>query len=213
MRLRRVPFLQALTYALAGRTQNAAVDWQTHSGDMVDLAPERLADQALARGYRHLFFLDDDIVPPLGIIDRLLGWRYPVTTGVYERRVGGLAQGLFENYESLKWRSLGWPSATGDLALISATGAGCLLIDTRILRRMSRPWFHYSEEGSEDMFFCRKLQLELLIPVLCDTTARCKHETSTYLEPGGVTSTLEGPVQPAPAPPEPPSATVTGAPG
>ena len=178
--------LQSLSYVNVGRgATGAQVDWHIHSGYMVDLARERLAEVALERGYSHIFYLDDDIVPPAGIIDRLLSWRYPVCTAVYERRVGGLAQGMFVDATSLTWSSMLFQPEVGQVAMISATGAGCLLVDTRVFRRMSRPWFFYSHEGSEDMFFCRKLRDELLMPILCDAAVRCGHEIPGVLQPGG----------------------------
>jgi len=40
-------------------------------------------------------------------------------------------------------------------------GFGCVLIQTEILRRMDKPWFHWSEHKamvgcSEDFFFCKR---------------------------------------------------------
>lgn len=181
---RRIPFTQAPSYVQLASVRSAGVDFQVHSGYMVDKGREALAERSLEGGYSHILFLDDDIVPPPGVVDRLLGWRYPAVTAAYQRRTGGLAAGLFEDEETLRWKPLPWP-VPGEVAMVTASGAGCLLLDTRIFRRMSRPWFVYDQDGSEDMHFCKKLILELGIPVLLDAGAPCGHEMSTVVLPGG----------------------------
>jgi hypothetical protein len=182
---RNAPITHGLTFHTVMRSRAAVVEFRTASAYQTDLNREHLAEAALEGRYTHLLFLDDDIAPPAGALDRLLGWRYPVCTGIYERRTGGLAQGFF-NGPGPGFRSLPWPSE-GRLpvtVMVGATGAGFLLIDTRVFERLSRPWFQYPPEG-EDFFFCRKLAAELAIPILCDPSVRCGHEMQSVLQPGG----------------------------
>lgn len=141
-----------------------------------------LAAHALEQGYSHVLFLDDDIQFPTDGLLRMLAWRYPAVAGLYFLRLGCVSVGNFVNDHA--WQPIACPP-DHDLEYVTMAAGGCLLLDTRIFRRMSSPWWAFGPGYSEDVGFARKLRDELRIPILADLRVRCGHGTSMWLEPDG----------------------------
>lgn len=67
------------------------------------------------------------------------------------------------------------------LVRIHGGGMGCMLVDTKVFRKVAYPWFdwvNYSDENrgmlSEDLFFCEQLKMAR-IPIHADTRVACGH--------------------------------------
>lgn len=58
--------------------------------------------------------------------------------------------------------------------LVAATGTGGLPVRAEVLRELGDPWFVYSEDFGEDLFFAARLE-EAGIPMLLDTGCRMGH--------------------------------------
>jgi len=187
---REVPITRSLVYIAMSQARLADVSWWNHEGYQVDAARTRMAEFALEKGHTHILFLDDDIVPPPFTVDRMVNWHYPVITGAYERRTGGLASGMFINDETMEWKPLSWPLPEGEIGLVTASGMGCMMVDTRIFTRLSTPWFYYSKDGSEDMYFCRKVGRELGIQIMLDPIIECGHELTKVIKPSVTASDI-----------------------
>ena len=55
-----------------------------------------------------------------------------------------------------------------------ATGFGCVLVSTKLLKAMKQPWFFSNTNLGEDIWFCRRAQ-EHGFKVLCDTRIKVGH--------------------------------------
>jgi len=134
-------------------------------GSLIMHSRNKLTQQALDCGASHILFLDSDMTFPPDTLDRLIAHRVPIVGADYVNRVAPHALN-------------GTPDATlpakGALAPMLTLPFGCILIDLKTLRGMSRPWFKYLEGAgdhdtqSEDTFFSNSAR-RLGHTIWCDT--------------------------------------------
>lgn len=161
------------------------------AGQPFDHARNTGCQIALDRGCEYVFHLDSDVVTPPDVIHRLIARRKPVISGVYCRR--SPPQGVPVMMRDGQWvTDLPGPGEDPVIS-VDMVGAGCLLIHRSVLEQMAKkcplapgkPWFYWKsdlagmvpagEATSEDFSFCNQLRLKMGVPVLVDTSVRCKH--------------------------------------
>lgn len=184
-----------LTIAEARETMvESALSYRRHDAEYMSRKEETDQD-VLEYAVRYIMFLDSDVIPPANVIYRFMSFRYPIVSGVYYKKIGGSpAPVMYVKTRTNEGRDSYLPvrsiNGTG-WALVDAVGLGCTLVDTRVFRRLSKPWFQWEhvrvneqmhniypglpERTSEDIYFCNKLQQELGIKVLVDPNTKCDH--------------------------------------
>lgn len=175
----------ALVTALAGVRP---VDHARNEAVRVFMRPE-YAD------FTHLFFVDDDTVPPFDAIDKLLALDADVASGITKilrmddpKGEAFTAWNCFLTAEEDEngSRMLTVDEDTGVQKIIRA-GTSCMLIKRDTLEKVGCPWFQtvwkpdYSGYKSEDIAFCDKV-VELGMTILCDTSVKCGHFKGVMLE-------------------------------
>lgn len=154
-----------------------------------DHARNVCARHALDSGAEWLFFLDSDVAPPPDAVPRLLAWDRPVISGMYCRRSPPHAVPVMMRDD--RWVTDIPAPGKGPLVEVELVGAGCLLIHRRVLEQLpphrpGKPWFDWrsdigpphcrpGEAMSEDFTFCKAVREKLNIPVMVDTSVRCRH--------------------------------------
>lgn len=147
----------------------------------IDTLRNDLVDNALLIDATHLIMMDTDQVYPVDTIPKLMAHRLPVVAGLVHRRYPPfdpilLAGRPGEYYELEDWKY-------GDLVDVSATGAGCIMYEMDVFRRMPRPWFKFGKvEGTgegigEDVGFCIDLKAAGY-KIFVDTSIECGHLTT-----------------------------------
>ena len=113
----------------------------------VDIAKQRLAEMAISNNVDYILFLDDDVIPPGDTLLKMVRlWRsdpkYSVISGIYWSKSDPPHPLIFHG-DLTKGELIGsyWNWKTGDLIQCDAGGAGLLFVDTKILKKMSKPWF------------------------------------------------------------------------
>jgi hypothetical protein len=153
-----------------------------YSGYTIDKSREHLVEDALKTpGTTHLLFWDDDIWTPPEALRLALRWAYPVVSGLYMSRKGQLCAGFFVEGGSQPLP----PLKQGQRAFVDYAGLGFCLFDIRVFKRLSRPYFCYGEDMSEDVYLFDKIKRELGIPVLVDADIWLGHETPMEVMPDG----------------------------
>lgn len=110
-----------------------------------------VATQAVNSGCSHLFFVDDDMVFPPDVLDRLLAHDKDIIGGVYNTKYETQSP-VIEYLDDKR---------TG-LFKVGAIGTGCLLIKTEVFKKVPQIWFTYewndngSVKMSHDWLFCHK---------------------------------------------------------
>jgi len=158
-------------------------------------------DAARSQGITHVFFLDDDVVPPPGALLKLLSRQAGIIGGCYPLRIDKQikaaawdwnSQGSAELYDWSHYEGRlavrGHLAAGGNLDVITVggVGTGCMLISIDVIRTVLEKWptpFQSPDEVgphgglvnvSDDVYFANRLR-DMGIPVLLDKTVLCKH--------------------------------------
>ena len=140
-----------------------------------------LRKKVLDEDYDYFLSLEQDVIPPEDIIQRMLKHEKPVVSGVYfvhnknnkgEIKLIPLAYKLIEEstltIEPLKEKEI-WEEP--GLHPIVSAGLGCVLIHRSVLENIE---FRSENQVFDDRFFfldCHNKK----IPAFCDTTIKCKH--------------------------------------
>ena len=176
----------AMRWAMAaarGLQIPAGGNWFTYTGMPFDHARNSACEGALAGGFRHIFFLDDDVVPPSDVIQRLLARNLDIVSGLYFLRSPPICPVMMRRVEGQggQWIT---EFAPGQLVEADYVGAGCLLIRTDVFRKMRPPWFEWltdrmdlppHERLSEDYAFLWKARRDHGYKVFVDTGVQCEH--------------------------------------
>ncbi|MEM3265325.1 MAG: hypothetical protein QXH07_05160 [Thermoplasmata archaeon] len=167
------------------------VQFQTQHYDTIymDIMKNKdaMIEKSLDSGADYIFFLDSDVIVPPNTIQTLMQWHYPITAGVYWKKVNKTHTSLYMYDEnSKKYNAIEKYKAPRTM-FVDGIGMGITLIDTRIFKKLSQPWFwweHYKvnkDRLSEDLYFCKKVWDELGIKILVDT-----YVTGEHIGMGGV---------------------------
>lgn len=150
---------------------------------------EVLVDRYLQTSADYLFFLDDDTLPPIDAIEKLLEVDQDIATGItwnkkqldehnkpmigYQNPINGLVQ----------W-SMSW--VYPDIFEIDACGLSNCLVKRKVLEGLEKPrfawnWKFKTPQGGEtdvyqgeDIFFCLKAK-SAGFKVYCNSDVRCQH--------------------------------------
>ena len=117
-------------------------------------ARRQLVSSAHLAGATHIWFIDSDIVPPLGALNRLIAHRQEIVGASYRRR--------YPPHTILGNQDLATAPRKGLIAM-ATMGLGCMLIDLKVFEKLALPWFNYqlgvagdkTKDISEDSWFCR----------------------------------------------------------
>lgn len=156
------------------------------SGMPFDHARNVICQQALDGGFTHVFHLDSDVIPPNDAVMRLLAHNKPIVSGMYSRR--SKPHGIPVMLKGGQWLT---QFPMGQTIEVDLVGAGCLLIETDLLRQLppiapqkGKQWFDWrvdmasllpqGEALSEDFSFCRWAQKHGH-KIWVDTSIECRH--------------------------------------
>lgn len=163
-----------------------------HSGTTSDKARARLVHGrnrirqfVLDEKYDYFLSLEQDVVPPVDVIERLLNRDMPIVSGVYLNKVTREGEkpalqvmaGIFYSQEEEKnkiVRSIGFMSLfPSRLIPVAYTGLGCILIRRDVLENVS---FRYQENdrACDDIYFCSDAR-EKGYPIYLDSSVLCAH--------------------------------------
>lgn len=169
-----------------GTLEGPAAEVSIHFDYRVDENRNGLVRNALETdGITHILWWDDDIRPPHDGLNRLLAHQYPVCSGVYVDRQGRCS---YSDLGEVDGKVVGLrPTGIVDgahVAYADATGLGFCLMDVRIFKRLTPPWFVYETHGiGEDFYLCKRLKDELRMKVLVDGSCRLGHGMSVLVDP------------------------------
>lgn len=153
----------------------------------VEKARNTIVEEFLKTDATHLFFIDNDTIPPLDALDKLLKADKDIISGLTpivehdENRLND-SNGFYK-----KWNCVGVDDKllkphTGILP-IKGAGGSCLLIKREVFEKMKAPWFKFlykDDKGkecviSEDIYFIIMAISNGFKP-FCDTSIICGHE-------------------------------------
>ena len=147
-----------------------------------------LRDYFLEGDFDYFFSLEQDVIAPKDVVDKLISHKKDVITGVYYT--------LYRFQGQPAVRPLIWASVDGrpdDMRFMSteakkpgsykikACGLGCLMISRRVIEEVK---FRYVENSGifDDIWFCKGVS-EKGYEIWTDTSIQCDHDLNVKLKP------------------------------
>ena len=145
-------------------------------------AREKMAEYAVNYGFDYLFFLDDDMIVPLDLFERLYKHQVDIVSALAFTRHPPHKPVLYvvkSEYDTVSHRSgfsnhsiFNYPK--DQLVECDSVGFGSVLIHTRVLKGMDMPYFMSTTGSGEDLWFCWNAKKKGF-KVFCDTATKIGH--------------------------------------
>ena len=148
----------------------------------IDTLRNDIVEKALAIGATDLIMMDTDMVYDPKTITSLLSHNLPVVGALCFRRYPPFDSIMLRIIDECRYESIDdWEE--GALVEVDATGAGCLMFDMAIFRKMPYPWFRFQKNPDngmvigEDIGFCQDLKAAGY-KIFVDTSVPADHLTT-----------------------------------
>ncbi len=146
-----------------------------------------LAERAIGMGAEWILYLDDDQVLAPNTLAELLERDKDVISGLYVSRQPPFIPMVYDREDE---RGFCFPrlleTFDGGIHSVVATGAGCLLVKTKVLRALEKPYWRLGQitkDGwGDDLHFCRRVR-ELGFEIWVDLNVLVGHHTVGVLWP------------------------------
>ncbi len=146
------------------------------------LARERLADYAVEGEFDYLFMIDDDMLAPRDLFERLIAHNVDIVAALAFTRSAPhkpVLYNLEEGFDPIVKQKyfanlpvIHYPK--DQLVECDAVGFGAVLIKCSVLRAMKKPWFMSTTGAGEDIYFCHKAR-KAGFRVFMDTSIKLGH--------------------------------------
>lgn len=151
----------------------------------IDTLRNDIVEKALDVGATSLIMMDTDMIYHPQTITRLLSHKLPVVGALCFRRYPPFDSIMLKakeideqtrGYESIdEWED-------GALVEVDATGAGCLMFDMEVFKKLPYPWFRFQKQANggvigEDIGFCQDLRAAGY-RIFVDTSVPSEHLTT-----------------------------------
>lgn len=153
---------------------NTYFDWAV--GSERAIGREKIVRRALERGSEWVWFVDDDhTFGPSALLD-LMKHDVPVVGALYlQRRTPFLPIAMGERDENGWWPLDLSQCPEHGLVAVDGIGTGGLLVRTDVFHELGEPWFQYTAEMSEDLFFCKRVREDLGLEIYVDLDVPLGH--------------------------------------
>lgn len=150
-----------------------------HAKERIVASRNLLRERFLQGGYDYLFSLEQDVIPPADILERLLAHGKKIISGVVftrfemngEHRIKPLLWGSTERQDEMRFMDA--EVAAPGLYSIRACGLGCLLIHRDVLEKI--PFRLLPDRSTfDDIPFCRDC-VDAGFDLYADTSVKCQH--------------------------------------
>lgn len=143
----------------------------------IDVARNVIARYAEEHKFDYILWVDSDMILPKDTLTRLIKYDKDLVAGVYaykllnnERVVAKRHNG--EDYKDLTIKEI---QESKGLIDIDAVGFGCVLTKVSMFEKIDYPYFIYTQEMGEDVYFCAKAK-NAGFKLLLDTDLICGHK-------------------------------------
>lgn len=139
----------------------------------------KVVDAAIKEGSSHLMFIDHDMVFPETGITTLLNRGKEIIGGCYNARAFPLKLSVFGLDSNNLTCLLKHSELPSEPFRVEALGAGFMLIETAVFKKIEQPYFSVEPWGGdgiigEDVYFCKKAG-KVGVEVWADPTIPLKH--------------------------------------
>lgn len=144
------------------------------SAEQIGEYRNKLILDALSIGATHILFVDDDLEVDADALQRLYAHDLDVVGGWYPKKTPVVESATITATPDGKSRMPVPKDATGLVQIKGSLSAGLTLIKTRVFDKIKYPWFLTTTRGTEDTYFCDRLN-EAGIDYWLDADVKATH--------------------------------------
>jgi 2-polyprenyl-3-methyl-5-hydroxy-6-metoxy-1,4-benzoquinol methylase len=141
-----------------------------------------LISAAMSEHCDFLLMLDDDMLPPPDLLQRLLAHQKPVMGALYWQRGGAYHPVIMREFalqgdlKKFQFLSPDDPIIVEKPGVhqVDVIGGGCLLFDVTVFAELMKPYFWWEAEFGTDITICHRLR-DAGIPIHVDTSIEIPH--------------------------------------
>lgn len=143
----------------------------------IDVSRNQIAEYAIENGHDYILWVDSDMIIPKDTLIKLLSHNKDIVSGVYAYKILGgksvVAKRFSKkgHYEDIPIKEI---REHKGLMEVDGFGFGCVLTKTEIFKNVKKPYFKFTLQMGEDIYFCRKAQKKYKLYL--DTTVLCGHK-------------------------------------
>jgi len=145
----------------------------------IDASRNLIVEHALEIGYDYIMWIDSDMILPKNTLTTLISHDKDIVSGVYAYKLIGAENAVAKRfkdktkdiYEDIPLKEI---TESKRLIEVDGVGFGCVLTKVDVFRHIKKPWFRYTPNMGEDIYFCRKAQ-KVGYQVYLDTSILCGH--------------------------------------
>ena len=156
--------------------------WSTIGRVLTPLARERLTEMALKTGMAYMLMIDDDMVIPMDMFERLIRHNVDVVAPLAFMRMSPHSPVIYrviEGYDKVRCMDYyvtqivkNYPK--DKLVECDAVGFGSALIKMDVVRKMTPPYFMSTTQSGEDLWFCKQAR-DAGAKIYMDTSVKLGH--------------------------------------
>lgn len=149
---------------------------------LTPIARERIAEHAMEEKMDYVLFIDDDMICPSDLFERLYKHQKDIVGALAFTRYSPHKPVIFnltEGYDEVEKKEYyistiyyNYPKNT--LVECDAVGFGAVLINCKVFEKMGKPWFVMNNGAGEDVGFCFEAK-KLGFKVFMDTATKLGH--------------------------------------
>lgn len=165
--------------------EDATIEWRV--GANRGASRDSLARACLDQGCDWLFMIDDDQAFRQDVVTQLLSHGHPVVSALILQRADPFLPTAYATHVDGKFSPLDLQSIRPGLVKVAGVGTGALLVRAEVFKQLDdgRPWFLYTEEYGEDLYFSNRCE-EAGIQMLVDTGCPVGHLIPAAVTPAWV---------------------------
>ena len=150
---------------------------------LTPVAREALADHALAANIDYMLMIDDDMLTPIDLFERLYNHNVDIVAPLAFTRNAPHYAVIYnweEGFDPVMKNAYGFNHFVrnypeNQLVRCDAVGFGAVLIKMDVVRRMKKPYFQNAASTGEDVFFCYNAYQQTGAKVYMDTSLKIDH--------------------------------------
>lgn len=149
----------------------------------IDVSRNIIAKYAQENKFDYIFWVDSDMIIPKNTLKRLLSHDKDIVGGTYAYKLLKGKNAVAKRFKGDDYIDIPLKEIREAKGLIpvDAFGFGCVLTKVDVFEKIPYPWFIFTMEMGEDVYFCRKAQ-NAGYEIFLDTDIICGHKGSVNFD-------------------------------
>lgn len=173
-----IQFIQSLLPCIMGYSgSNKEITYGIFSpaNYCIDASRNQIVEHAIKEKFDYIFWIDSDIIMPQNTLSKLFEADKDIVSAVYPYKIMPVESIVAKKYgEDGRYEDIDIDKLNSGLIKVDGIGFGCVLTKVDIFNKINKPYFVYTPDMGEDIYFSKKAQ-EVGFDIWLDTDIFCDH--------------------------------------